>query len=79
MTDELVEKVRAGNDHAFRMLIETYKQTVYRTVFSVLRNQKDAEDVTYKSLSKSTLLFLNIKTKVSKLGLPELRSIMQSI
>ncbi|MGW6663661.1 RNA polymerase sigma factor [Peribacillus sp. NPDC055009] len=52
MTDELVEKVRAGNDHAFRMLIETYKQTIYRTVYSVLRNQKDAEDVTQEVFIK---------------------------
>lgn len=52
MTDELVEKVRAGNDHAFRILIETYKQTIYRTVYSVLRNQKDAEDVTQEVFIK---------------------------
>ncbi|PKF87106.1 RNA polymerase subunit sigma [Bacillus sp. BA3] len=52
VTDELVEKVRAGNDHAFRMLIETYKQTIYRTVYSVLRNQKDAEDVTQEVFIK---------------------------
>lgn len=52
VSDELVEKVRAGNDHAFRMLIETYKQTIYRTVYSVLRNQKDAEDVTQEVFIK---------------------------
>ncbi|MFB7638524.1 sigma-70 family RNA polymerase sigma factor [Peribacillus butanolivorans] len=52
MTDELVEKVRGGNDHAFRILIETYKETILRTVYSVLRNQKDAEDVTQEVFIK---------------------------
>jgi RNA polymerase sigma factor (sigma-70 family) len=52
VSDELVEKVRAGNDHAFRILIENYKQTIYRTVYSVLRNQKDAEDVTQEVFIK---------------------------
>ncbi|MFD4928548.1 sigma-70 family RNA polymerase sigma factor [Peribacillus butanolivorans] len=52
MTDELVEKVRGGNDHAFRILIETYKETIFRTVYSVLRNQKDAEDVTQEVFIK---------------------------
>ncbi|MGW6299489.1 sigma-70 family RNA polymerase sigma factor [Peribacillus butanolivorans] len=52
MTDELVEKVRGGNDHAFRILIETYKETIFRTVYSVLRNQKDAEDATQEVFIK---------------------------
>ncbi|MFE4240327.1 sigma-70 family RNA polymerase sigma factor [Peribacillus butanolivorans] len=52
MTDELVEKVRGGNDHAFRILIGTYKETIFRTVYSVLRNQKDAEDATQEVFIK---------------------------
>ena len=52
MTDELVERVRAGNEHAFRILIETHKETVFRTVYSVLRHQKDAEDATQEVFIK---------------------------
>ncbi|MFF2589047.1 sigma-70 family RNA polymerase sigma factor [Peribacillus butanolivorans] len=52
VTDELVEKVRGGNDHAFRILIETYKETIFRNVYSVLRNQKDAEDATQEVFIK---------------------------
>ncbi len=42
--ESLVEKVKKGSEHAFRILIETYKDHVFRSVYSVLRNQKDAED-----------------------------------
>lgn len=33
-----------GNDHAFRLLVEKYSSDVYRTVFAVLRDPKEAED-----------------------------------
>ncbi|WAA12882.1 RNA polymerase sigma factor [Fervidibacillus halotolerans] len=52
-----MEKARAGNHHAFRMLVEMYRDDVYRIVYGILRNQKDAEDAAqevfikiYKSL-----------------------------
>ncbi|PLS05647.1 RNA polymerase sigma factor [Neobacillus cucumis] len=40
----LIEKVLEGNDHAFRLLVEKYRNDVFRTVFAVLRDQKEAED-----------------------------------
>jgi RNA polymerase sigma factor (sigma-70 family) len=48
----LVEKVRNGSDHAFRVLIEKYKHHVFRTVYSILRNQKDAEDASQEVFVK---------------------------
>lgn len=33
-----------GNDYAFRLLVEKYHNDVFRTVFAVLRDQKEAED-----------------------------------
>lgn len=44
MDDVLIEKARSGNDHAFRLLVEKYRTQIYKTVYPVLRNQKDAED-----------------------------------
>jgi RNA polymerase sigma factor (sigma-70 family) len=48
-----------GNDHAFRLLVEKYRNDVFRTVFAVLRDQKEAEDAAqevflkiYNSLSQ---------------------------
>ncbi|NRD77718.1 sigma-70 family RNA polymerase sigma factor [Bacillus sp. BRMEA1] len=40
----LIKKVLAGQDHAFRLLVEKYSQDVFRLVFAVLRDQKEAED-----------------------------------
>ncbi|MGG1631707.1 sigma-70 family RNA polymerase sigma factor [Rossellomorea sp. NRS-1567] len=42
--DPLIEKAKNGSEHAFRMLIEMHKQYVFKCIFGVLRNQKDAED-----------------------------------
>ncbi len=40
----LIEKAKAGDEHAFRILVETYRNLVFHAVYAVLRNQKDAED-----------------------------------
>ena len=48
----LVEKVRNGSDHAFRILIEKYKHHVFRTIYGILRNQKDAEDASQEVFVK---------------------------
>jgi RNA polymerase sigma factor (sigma-70 family) len=44
LDDELIEKARSGNDHAFRIIVEKYRNLVFHTVYGVLRNEKDAED-----------------------------------
>jgi RNA polymerase sigma factor (sigma-70 family) len=48
----LVEKVKNGSDHAFRVLIEKYKHHVFRTIYGILRNQKDAEDASQEVFVK---------------------------
>ena len=40
----MIERAKAGNEQAFRFLIETYKNYVFRVIYPVLRNEKDAED-----------------------------------
>lgn len=42
----IIKEILAGNEHAFRTLIEKYRNYLYHIVYGVLRNQKDAEDVT---------------------------------
>nr|WP_308417651.1 sigma-70 family RNA polymerase sigma factor [Alkalihalobacterium bogoriense] len=39
-----MEKAKAGNKQAFRLIVTTYRDHIFKTVYSVLRNQKDAED-----------------------------------
>ncbi|WP_231574985.1 RNA polymerase sigma factor [Bacillus sp. B-jedd] len=40
----MIEKVLSGSDQAFRVLVEKYRHDVFRTVYAVLRDQKEAED-----------------------------------
>jgi len=44
LDDVLIEKIKNGNDHAFRILVEKYRNHIFYTVYGVLRNEKDAED-----------------------------------
>lgn len=48
----LIQKVLSGNDHAFRLLVEKYRTDLFRTIFAVLRDQKDAEDATQEVFIK---------------------------
>ena len=48
----MVKKILAGNEQAFRLLIEKYKQLIYQAVYPILRNEKDAEDVTQEAFIK---------------------------
>ena len=41
-----------GHDHAFRLLVEKYRNDVFRTVFAVLRDQKEAEDAAQEVFMK---------------------------
>ncbi|TXK90620.1 sigma-70 family RNA polymerase sigma factor, partial [Parageobacillus sp. SY1] len=44
--EALIAKARKGDEHAFRLLIEKYRNYLFKTVYSIIRNEKDAEDVT---------------------------------
>jgi RNA polymerase sigma factor (sigma-70 family) len=48
----LIKKILDGNDHAFRLLVEKYRTELFRTIYAVLRNQKDAEDATQEVFIK---------------------------
>ncbi|WP_010678012.1 sigma-70 family RNA polymerase sigma factor [Bacillus timonensis] len=53
MKDELlVEKAKAGDEHAFRLFVEKYKNLVFKAIYSVLRHEKDAEDASQEVFLK---------------------------
>lgn len=60
ITDEtLIEAIKAGNQNAFRKLVETYQNLVANTCYGLLQNTSDAEDVSqevfiqvYRSIHK---------------------------
>ncbi|WHY01078.1 sigma-70 family RNA polymerase sigma factor [Neobacillus sp. DY30] len=48
----LIQNVMDGSDHAFRLLVEKYRNDVFRTVYAVLRDQKEAEDAAQEVFMK---------------------------
>ncbi len=49
---DLIQKIKSGNDHAFRILVEKYRNDLFRTIYAVLREQKEAEDATQEVFMK---------------------------
>lgn len=48
----LIEKVRSGNQQALRVLIERYKHHLFKVIFSVVRDETEAEDLTQETFIK---------------------------
>ncbi|MCM3760681.1 sigma-70 family RNA polymerase sigma factor [Alkalihalobacillus oceani] len=48
----LLEKIKNGNDHAFRLIVEKYRTELFRVIYAILRDQKDAEDATQEVFIK---------------------------
>lgn len=42
---EIIEKLQAGNEQAFKTLVEQYQKPVVNTCFGILHDKDDAEDV----------------------------------
>lgn len=56
---DLILKINHGNDHAFRLLVEKYRNDLFRTIYAVLRDNKEAEDATQE-------VFIKIYTSLSQ-------------
>lgn len=52
MDQALIDKVKQGDEHAFRLIIEKYRNLIYHSVYGILRNQKDAEDASQEVFLK---------------------------
>jgi RNA polymerase sigma-70 factor, ECF subfamily len=54
-TDEaqLVRRVQAGDEIAFRELVERYQSKVFSIIYGILRNHNDAEDIAQQVFAKS--------------------------
>ncbi len=42
---DLIERLKRGDESAFRILVEQYQDLVYNTALSIVQNESDAEDV----------------------------------
>ena len=43
--DEIIQKLREGDEHTFRQLVENYRQLVVNTCLGLVHNPEDAEDI----------------------------------
>src|SRR5499427_4253688 len=48
----LVRRVQAGDELAFRDVVERYQNKVYSIIFGILRNRNDAEDIAQQVFTK---------------------------
>src|SRR6476620_2684788 len=50
--DELLDRLKRGDDSAMAELAETYSSRIYQLAFRYLRNKEDAEEITQDVLFK---------------------------
>ena len=50
--EKLIRLAMTGDEQAFRFLVEKYRNYLFKVVYSVVRNEKDAEDVTQEVFVK---------------------------
>ncbi|HYC61007.1 MAG TPA: sigma-70 family RNA polymerase sigma factor [Thermoanaerobaculia bacterium] len=51
--NDLVERVRAGDDDAFRLLVERHSRSIYRSAYRITGNAADADDVVQETFLRS--------------------------
>lgn len=51
--NDLVDRVRAGDDDAFRLLVERHSRSIYRSAFRITGNAADADDVVQETFLRS--------------------------
>lgn len=51
--NELVERVRGGDDEAFRLLVERHSRPLYRSAYRITGNAADADDVVQESFLRA--------------------------
>lgn len=62
---EMVERVLAGDDTAYRGLVEKYQERLYTMAYGVLRNREDARDVTQDAFIKAYRNLANFRKESS--------------
>lgn len=60
---ELVQQAVRGNQQAYASLLDRYQQSVYHTMFRMVRNDEDATDLTMEAFGKA---FCNLITYVPR-------------
>ena len=72
--DLFIKKMQEGNQQALRVIIERYKNHVFKVIFAVVRDAQEAEDLTQETFIKmvdalSTYQSQGFKTWLSRIAL----------
>ena len=51
--NELVGRVRGGDDEAFRLLVERHTRAIYRAAYRITANAADADDVVQETFLRA--------------------------
>jgi len=51
--NELVDRVRGGDDEAFRLLVERHTRAIYRAAYRITANAADADDVVQETFLRA--------------------------
>jgi RNA polymerase sigma-70 factor (ECF subfamily) len=63
--NELVERVRGGDDEAFRLLVERHSRSIYRAAYRITNNAADADDVVQEAFLRSYRALANFDARAS--------------
>jgi len=55
---EIVRRSQAGDEAAFRQIVETHQSKVFSIIYGIVRNRNDAEDISQQVFAK---IYLSIK------------------
>jgi RNA polymerase sigma-70 factor (ECF subfamily) len=53
VTNQNIEKAKAGNQSAFKSLLNTYWRDVYNFLYEKIKNEDEAEDIAIKAFAKA--------------------------
>ncbi|SFL86585.1 RNA polymerase sigma factor, sigma-70 family [Gracilibacillus orientalis] len=72
--EQLIRKIKVGNQHAIRLLIERYKHHVFKVIYSVVHDEKIAEDLAQETFIKmidalTSYQYKGFKTWISRIAL----------
>jgi RNA polymerase sigma-70 factor (ECF subfamily) len=65
MDNELVERVRRGEDDAFRIIVERHSRPIYRAAYRITSNAADADDVVQETFLRAYRALANFDARAS--------------
>ncbi|MCX7612387.1 MAG: sigma-70 family RNA polymerase sigma factor [Ignavibacterium sp.] len=63
--NQLIDRFLAGDEHAFKILIDKYKRKIYLTAYRLLGNHEDANDITQEVIIKTYKELKNFRKESS--------------